>query len=300
VASPLARRDTPPVPDTESGASSFGTCGNCSAPLHGAFCAQCGEKKLAPTDYSVKHLAEEVLGEFTHFDTKFLRTLKVLLAKPGELSRAYFHGGRSRYTKPLTLFVIINVVFFLAQPHMRLLRFGYENYVKNLAYQSAVNRRLVATKESPQSYSVRFNANLQNQKKSLLIISVPVLALVMGIPFAGTHRRYAEHLVFSVQVYTFLLILLLLTVLVFLPVFWALRAGGPAGAPFLGVLQREATVIVITVAALTIYMYHGLQRAYNTSRLRAGITAFVLAWVVMFLLGIVYQNALFFATFWTT
>jgi hypothetical protein len=241
-----------------------------------------------------------VLGEFTHFDTKFLRTLKVLLLKPGELSRAYFHGGRSRYTKPLTLFVIINVLFFLLQPHMRLLRFGYANYLKNPAYQAAVNRRLVETKESPQSYSVRFDANLQNQKKSLLIMSVPVLALVMAVAFAGTHRRYAEHLVFSVQVYAFLLIYLLLAVLVFFPAFWALRAGGQAGEPLLRVLEREATIIAIAVAGLIIYMYHGLQRAYNASRLRAAITAFVLAWVVMFLFGIVYQNALFFATFWTT
>ncbi|HMI47459.1 MAG TPA: hypothetical protein VK481_02170, partial [Gemmatimonadaceae bacterium] len=65
-------------------------------------------------------------------------------------------------------------------------------------------------------------------------------------------------------------------------------------------LEREATIIAIAVAGLIIYMYHGLQRAYNASRLRAAITAFFLAWVVMFLFGIVYQNALFFATFWTT
>jgi hypothetical protein len=160
-------------------------------------------------------------------------------------------------------------------------------------------RRLLETKESPQTYAARFDANLQNQKKSLLIVSVPVLALVMGALFSGTHRRYAEHLVFSVQVYAFLLIYLPLTVLVLTPVFWAIRAVGPPAEPLLKVMEAEPAIIAITVVGLSIYMYNGLQRAYGTSRLRAGITAFILAWAVMFLTG-VYHNALFFATFWTT
>lgn len=297
--SPLARDKAPLVPTPESEASSFGECGNCRAPLTGPFCSQCGEKKFSPSDYSVKHLAEEVIGEFTHFDTKFLRTLKVLFTQPGELSRAYFHGGRSRYTKPLTLFVIINVVFFLLQPHTHLLRFGYVSYLTNPAYQAAVSRHLRETKEPPQSYAIRFDANLQNQKKSLLIVSVPVLALVMAILFVGAHRRYAEHLVFSVQVYAFLLTYLPLVVLVLTPVFWAIRRGGPVAEPLLKVLEAEAAIVAITVAGLTLYMYKGLQRAYSASRIRAALTAFVLAWAVMFLTG-VYHNALFFATFWTT
>lgn len=113
MTSPTAGSGSPLVSTQSSGASSFGECGNCKTPLAGPFCSQCGEKKFSARDYSVVHIADEILGEFTHLDTKFLRTLKVLLTKPGELSRAYFHGGRSRYTKPLTLFVIINIIFFL-------------------------------------------------------------------------------------------------------------------------------------------------------------------------------------------
>ena len=36
-------------------------------------------------------------------------------------------------------------------------------------------------------------------------MAVPVLALFMSILFVGTGRTYAEHFVFSVQVYAFLL-----------------------------------------------------------------------------------------------
>jgi len=80
VAIPHPRPETPQIPSPESGAFSFGTCGNCGAQLTGPFCAQCGEKKFSPHDYSVAHLFEEVLDGLTHFDTRFLRTLKVLLS----------------------------------------------------------------------------------------------------------------------------------------------------------------------------------------------------------------------------
>jgi hypothetical protein len=299
VDSPLARDNAPLIPASELEASSFGECGNCHAPLTGPFCSRCGEKKLSHADYSVKHLAEEVLGEFVHFDTKFLRTLRVLLTKPGEISRAYFHGGRSRYTKPLTLFVIINVIFFLVQPHTGLLRYKYGDYIENNHYRSAVRAHLLATREPEQLYAARFNANLQNQKKSLLIVSVPILALVMLVLFVGARRTYAEHLVFSVQVYAFLLTYLPAVVVLLAPVLWAAHAAGPAGEPVFRVLEAELGITILTISGLTVYMYKGLRRAYGASQVRAAVAAFALAWSIALLTG-VYRNAAFFATFWTT
>ncbi len=283
----------------EPGASSLGECGNCRSILTGPYCSQCGEKKLTPKDYSLSNLAEETLDVFTHFDSRFLRTLKVLFTKPGALSNAYFRGGRSRYTKPLTVFVIINVIFFIAQPHTGLLRYKYTNYINNPSYSALVRPHLLETKELEQTYAARFNANLQNQKKSLLIVSVPLLAVVMAVIFFGTRRTYAEHLVFSVQVYTFLLIYLAATVVLFFLLVTVLRALGPTAAPAQRVLESELGITVMVITGLTTYMYLGLRRAYAASRLRAALSAFILAWTVALLTG-VYRNVLFFATFWTT
>ena len=267
--------------------------------MAGPYCSQCGEKKLTRKDYSLAHFAEEALGVFTHLDTKFLRTLKVLLTRPGELSNAFFHGGRSRYTKPLTLFVIINVVFFIVQPHTGLLRYKYLNYMAERHYAALVNAHLADTKEPQQTYAARFDAHLQNQKKSLLIFSVPVLALVMALIFLGTHRAYAEHLVFSVQVYAFLLIYLAALVVAVGLLLLTLGIFGPAAEPLTHAVQSEAVVIALTIVGLTIYMYLGFRRAYDASRLRAALSAFFLAWAVGYLTG-VYRKALFYATFWTT
>ena len=300
MASPFARQETPLVPPTEPGASSVGECGNCRALLTGPYCSQCGEKKLTPKDYSLPHLVEEVLGVFTHLDSKFLRTLKVLFTKPGELSNAYFHGGRSRYTKPLTLFVIINVIFFIVQPHTGLLRYKYLQYINNPSHAAAVRAHLLESREPERNYAARFNANLQNQKKSLLIVSVPVLAVVMAILFMGAGKTYVEHLVFSVQVYTFLLSYLAgVVLLVLLPAAMLLRTAGPRAESIRLLIDSELGITAIVITGLTVYMFLGFQRAYGSSKLRAALSGLVLAWTIGLLTG-VYHDALFYVTFWTT
>jgi hypothetical protein len=283
----------------EPGASSFGECGNCGALLRGPFCSQCGEKKVSPKDYSVLHFVEEAVGAFTHFDSKFLRTLKLLFTKPGELSNAYFRGGRSRYTKPLTLFIIINLVFFVFQPHTGLFGNKYAQFMHNSGYAAAVHNRLHESGESEQSYIARFNANLYTQKKSLLIVAVPVLALFMLILFAGSGRTYAEHFVFSVQVYAFLLSYLAAAALLLLLLMVLMRAIGPDTAAIVRTLQTELAIDTILLVGIAVYMYLGFRRAYQVSRVRAAVSGVVLAFMAGFLIAL-YNNLLFYATFWST
>jgi len=299
VAIPHPRPETPQIPSPESGAFSFGTCGNCGAQLTGPFCAQCGEKKFSPHDYSVTHLFEEALDGLTHFDTRFLRTLKVLITRPGELSRAYFHGGRSRYTKPLSLFIIINVVFFFVQPHTGLFGYKYAQYVSIPRYSLTVRDQLAKTGEAESVYAARFNEHLQHQKKSILIVAVPVLALVMSLVFVGSGRTYAEHLVFSVQVYAFLLAYLAIAILgILFPIVFGLTWLFPHARP-LRRLGGELAIDTVLGFGLVTYIYLGLRRAYETSRTRSAISAAVLSFAVVLTI-VAYHTVLFYLTFWTT
>jgi hypothetical protein len=298
VATPPAPQQTPPVPHAESGASSFETCGNCGAALSGPFCSKCGEKKVSAKDYTIGHVVEEVFGEFTHLDSRFLRTLKLLFTKPGQLSNAFFHGGRSRYTKPLTVFIIINVIFFFVQPGV--FSFKYAQYMKNPAHAAAVHTQLSQSGESQQSYRARFDANLQNQKKSLLIVSVPLLALFMAILFVGSGRTYAEHLVLSVQVYAFLLAYLAaVAFLMRLFVVMVVRAFGTAAVPIARALESQFAIDAIILIGVATYMYLGFRRAYQASRTRGAAAAVALGFVVGGLF-MAFQIALFYVTFWTT
>jgi hypothetical protein len=86
-----------------------GSCANCQTPLTGSFCHNCGQR--AHVHRSLLHLGEELLHGLLHFDAKAWRTLPLLVARPGKLTREYVHGKRTRFVSPLALFLFM--VFFM-------------------------------------------------------------------------------------------------------------------------------------------------------------------------------------------
>lgn len=87
-------------------------CTNCGAPLHGPYCAECGQKAdhhLHP----MRRLLHEMLDEVLEFDFRIGRTLRHL-ALPGVLSRAHLGGRRAGYIRPFRLFLLASVVMILA------------------------------------------------------------------------------------------------------------------------------------------------------------------------------------------
>src|SRR5258708_12402152 len=71
-------------------------CANCGASLGGAYCHVCGQKAVS-SDVSLHDFAHEAMHEFGHLDGKIVRTLRLLVAKPGMLTREFLDGRRSRY-----------------------------------------------------------------------------------------------------------------------------------------------------------------------------------------------------------
>lgn len=90
-------------------------CANChyefapSAPNE--FCPRCGQQNHA-LNIGFGHVAEEFLEGVFHFDGKVFRTLKLLLFRPGELTRQFLAGHRVPYVPPIRLYVFISFIFF--------------------------------------------------------------------------------------------------------------------------------------------------------------------------------------------
>ena len=84
-------------------------CANCQTPLAGSFCHGCGQR--AHLHHSLLHLGEEVLHGILHLDAKAWRTLPMLVARPGQLTRRYVDGQRTRFVSPLALFLFM--IFFM-------------------------------------------------------------------------------------------------------------------------------------------------------------------------------------------
>ncbi|WP_295184543.1 DUF3667 domain-containing protein [uncultured Brevundimonas sp.] len=93
-----------------------GVCSDCGAETSGNFCANCGQ----PTHVhrSLLHLGEELLHGVMHFDARIWRTLPLLWANPGKLTREWVEGKRTRYVSPLAIFLFTLFVMFFALSFM--------------------------------------------------------------------------------------------------------------------------------------------------------------------------------------
>ncbi len=230
-----------PAPDTVPA----GHCRNCALPLPEPptpFCPQCGQEA---------HLRAPTLGEFAqqfggaYFSTEgaLWRTLKLLLLKPGELTRLYLAGRRKHYVLPLRLYLTISLLVLLA---VRLVaqgsiaaddavRVGPQeklNLSINLVAGSAglkegvffcerlpqalckrLQRRMdvkpEAVVDAVRQFGERFVANLG----LALFVLLPSFAAFMQLVYLNRRLRYTEHLVFGLHVHAFWFLVVACTLL---------------------------------------------------------------------------------------
>ena len=89
-----------------------GSCLNCGTELKGPFCYFCGQPdrnfmRFFPV------LLRDLMEDLFDLDSRFMRTMKPLLFKPGRLTRDYMEGRRFRYAPPMRLYIFSSIVFFL-------------------------------------------------------------------------------------------------------------------------------------------------------------------------------------------
>lgn len=90
------------------------SCLNCSQPLDTSelFCHHCGQmnstKRLSFEDFF-----EEFFSGYFAYDSRFSRTLRALLFKPGKISKDYIEGKRQRYANPYKFYLSVSIIFFI-------------------------------------------------------------------------------------------------------------------------------------------------------------------------------------------
>ncbi len=86
-------------------------CLNCGTAVHGHFCSHCGQE-TANHMPSAGEFLHEFVGHYVALENKLLKTLTLLLFRPGRLTRDYLDGKRARYVLPLRLYLTLSLVFF--------------------------------------------------------------------------------------------------------------------------------------------------------------------------------------------
>lgn len=84
---------------------------NCGAALTGPFCAACGQH-AHESARSLGALFHDAWHVVTHIDSRFWRTMYLLLLRPGQLTLEYFAERRARYLPPVRVYLVISLLFF--------------------------------------------------------------------------------------------------------------------------------------------------------------------------------------------
>ena len=86
-------------------------CLNCTEILTGTYCANCGQKDI-PRRQTLSELSYNFLSSFSGYESKFFRTCRFLLLKPGFLAVEYNAGRRERYFHPVRMYAFISFIYF--------------------------------------------------------------------------------------------------------------------------------------------------------------------------------------------
>lgn len=207
----------------------------------------------------MRHFIEHVFHDLTHFDSKIFASLWPLLARPGFLTTEFLAGRRSRYVKPTTMFILVNLFFFFAKGGI--MNWTLTSYVDSVpGARALVEQRASARGWSAGEYEERFLAAAREKQRTSFFFAIPFLALLLLALFP--RRYFVEHLVYSIHFHAFYLLFLTVGLFVFFrgllqPLVWV---GLPQQVG--NYLGREPGLNYFVLAAAAVYHFAALQRVY--------------------------------------
>lgn len=274
-------------------------CLNCSETLEGRYCHYCGQENIEQKE-PIGKVILYLLEGLTFFNSKFFKTLKPFLTKPGFLTKEYNSGKRASFLSPVKTYFFLSFLYFLLYFTVGV---NYDNTVEldigmkslsdstinNLKQRDSINNEIEITKTK--EYDNWFSKKIQKLQKEaiengsnktlermnnsfmsnipkVVFFVMPFLALILKL----FYRRYyyIEHLIHSLHIHSFAF--LILTLSLFLKLAFNLNGGG------IGVI---AAAIIILYFIISLYKVH--QQKVGTAIIKA-VSSLIL-YIIIFGIG---------------
>ena len=192
--------------------ASDSTCANCGSSLAAehAYCGACGQKKVADADArSFRHLLLASFQEVSSVDSRLWRSLRYLISRPGWLTREFIEGRRQRYMTPISLFLLANLLFFLA-PSLTDFSINLVDQVTLQPYSDWirpwVERTISDGGRSAADVRAAYREHSNELAKVMVIFHVPLIAFFSFLLGVGKRRYYADHVVGALHFFAFLML----------------------------------------------------------------------------------------------
>ncbi len=274
------------------------TCKSCGNIFTGVYCNHCGEKVIEPKDRSMRMFLGNILIAVTFADNRFIKTLWLILMNPGFLSKEYADGRRIHYLRPLQLFFILNLVYFLL-PVLQLFNSSLRTQMYYLFHSSMVRdlviKHVVMEGLSIEGYGLIYDAKSTAIAKLLMVIFVLLASLPLGLIFQKKSRYFSDHVALSVELACFNIFV---NAIFLTSILWILNKILHWSGSGLGDYLNDTTFTVIFISTNLYFIYRAAQKFYQQKGKRLIIKS-LLAIVGLFLALEAYRLMLFFVTFWS-
>lgn len=262
------------------------TCPTCERVVSTPYCPGCGERALNARDHTLRGLIDHVVEVLSNVDARLVRSVRCLATRPGFLTVAYLQGRRKPYLLPFSLFVVANLVFFGVQSLTPANIFStpldkhLHDQIWSAIAQRLVSHRLATLETTLDLYAPVFNQAVLLNAKSLVILMVLFFAMLPPILFYRARHPFVAHIVFSLHLYAFLL--LLFCVALGIAEIDILLGG--AGLDSVGLDHALSIALLLAcgtylyVATRTVYGETGLSRSLKASALALAVAFIVLGY----------------------
>ncbi len=267
-------------------------CLNCEAELKGEFCHQCGQKRIDPKEHRFIFFVRQFFGSVFYLENNFFKNLWVLAFKPGRLAADYIEGKRKRWMPPISVFLLINLVYFIFTPlsdlNLSLTDQLNQDHHRKMA-RSMVDKKLKEESISFDEYSKIYKDRTSKLSSSLVIVNVPAMAFLLSLIYFRKKMYFADHFIYSLYFFSFILLLILV-----LPgLLWVLVKIFGLSVQYLPPIGAVLGVIFL------LYIFLSLKTVYKDKIWLTGI--FTILSVVLFVVTqFAYRTFLFVVTIYST
>jgi hypothetical protein len=278
--------------------SALRICKSCDNTFSGKFCNICGEKVIEPNDKSFYSFLGSILNEFTFLDNKFLYTLRLMLLKTGFVTRQFIEGTRIKFVKPLSMFFVVNVIYFLfstvdtfnSQLTTQINYLPHSPIAKNM-----VEKRLEKEKITLDAFEPRYNEHSTDIAKLLHIVFVVLMAIPIMLVNFSKKRYFVDHLTTSLE---FNIVTILMVIIVIPWIIVLLDSSFTSSTHVIASVLND-NVYSFVAACIYGFLFYTIERRVYSQRIVWAIVKSIILLPCTFFVLQIYRALLFFVTMWT-
>jgi hypothetical protein len=242
-------------------------CKNCSNQFTGKYCNNCGEKVYTEKDRSFFHLFEEFFHFVSHFEGTLFTTLRTIFKYPGKFAADYCAGIRKKYFKPISLFLLI-VILYLLFPLFPGLNMPVNGHYGNDLYGKFAHIHTVKifnqSHLTEEQFVSAYQAKSEKVSKFLLFTILPFTALVSWLFTFRKRKHYFDQFIFSTELNSFFILWMFI---LFPALYFSARnisAWFGKTIPF-----NDQGLAIISYLSFTVFAFFAAKRFYNLKTIQA-------------------------------